>query len=196
VRFSTGVTPTRHAADDATSFTPTLFIPKDGIQRIARWAIWQVSSCSVSADYVLRNTSTVTWLRTIPDRLHDQEIVLRPPRPLACDFPLRGRVSHSQEMFDPVDWLFVPIFDTATRVRSERVATSHTNTTGPLVRASQAGWGQPSGFVSLDASPSLNGPKTQTAGAVRCGLNARWSRWGARPATEPAGAACGRLRLR
>ena len=34
---------------------------------------------------------------------------------------------------------------------------------------------------------------TLTARAVRCGLNARWSRWDARPATESAGAACGRL---
>lgn len=33
-----------------------------------------------------RNTSTVTLLRTIPDRRRDQEIVLRPPRLLTSTF--------------------------------------------------------------------------------------------------------------
>jgi len=36
------------------------FFQKSGVKRIARWAIWQMGSCSVSANFVSRNTSTVT----------------------------------------------------------------------------------------------------------------------------------------
>ncbi len=71
-----------------------------------------------------RNTSTVTRLRTIPDRTCDQEMALRPPRRFVCDFPLRGRVSHSQKLFDPVEWLLVPTWNTLSVFFLECVTTS------------------------------------------------------------------------
>ena len=131
----------------------------------------------------------------ISDRTCDQNIILRPPRPLAGDFPLRGTVSQSPGDFELLDRGDVTTVVCFPAFHSGFLAgvTSHPLSQHRFASASQDGWGHPAGFVPLNAPPALYGPKTFTAGAVRCGLNARWSRWAARPATEPAGAGCGRL---
>ena len=79
------------------------FFSKNGINASPGGRSGHRGSCSVSADFVSRNTSTVARLRTIPDRLRDQEIALRPPHLFACDFPLRGRVAHSRLLSEPLD---------------------------------------------------------------------------------------------
>lgn len=98
------VTPTWPTTDSLTDFTPTLFLyEKIGIHRIARWAIW--SSKLLLGFRRLRTAEDLDrrWLRTIPDRVRVQDIALRPPRRLVCDFPFHGTVTHSLKLFEPLE---------------------------------------------------------------------------------------------
>jgi len=128
-----------------------------------------MSSRSVSANFVLRNTSTVTWLRVIPDRIRDQEILLRPPRRSLATFRVAEESTYSPcGSIRLTAWMCQPMTDPPA-LSSERVVTTRALSRASLLRLS--GWLGPA--LRLCSAERSTGPEravTLTAGAVRCGL--------------------------